>query len=47
MYGGDGLGREADGRAVFVPYVLPGELVEAAPEATGAEHTLRAEAGEP
>ena len=26
-YGGEGLGRLADGRAVFVPYVLPGEQV--------------------
>ncbi len=25
VYGGDGLGRLPDGRAVFVPYVLPGE----------------------
>ncbi len=31
IYGGNGLGRDADGRAVFVPYVLPGELVEIAP----------------
>ena len=29
VYGGDGLARLEDGRAVFVPYVLPGELVEA------------------
>ncbi len=28
VYGGDGLARLKDGRAVFVPYVLPGELVE-------------------
>ncbi len=27
VYGGDGLGRLPDGRAVFVPYVLPGEKV--------------------
>ncbi len=27
-YGGDALGRLPDGRVVFVPYVLPGELVE-------------------
>ena len=27
-YGGDALGRMADGRAVFVPYALPGELVQ-------------------
>lgn len=27
VYGGDGLGRLVDGRAVFVPYVLPGEKV--------------------
>lgn len=26
-YGGEGLGRLGDGRAVFVPYVLPGEQV--------------------
>ncbi len=33
VYGGDGLGRDADGRTVFVPYVMPGELVEvSAPE---------------
>ncbi len=36
VYGGDGLGRDANGRAVFVPYVLPGELVEAGvPEMRG------------
>jgi 23S rRNA (uracil1939-C5)-methyltransferase len=33
VYGGDGLGRsdegESGGKAVFLPYVLPGELVEA------------------
>lgn len=28
-FGGDGLGRLPDGRAVFVPYTLPGELVRA------------------
>lgn len=27
VYGGDGLGRLADGRAVFVPFTLPGEQV--------------------
>jgi len=27
VYGGDGLGRLADGRAVFVPFTLPGEDV--------------------
>ena len=27
IYGGDGLGRLEDGRAVFVPYVIPGERV--------------------
>jgi len=27
VYGGFGLGRNADGKAVFVPYVLPGERV--------------------
>jgi 23S rRNA (uracil1939-C5)-methyltransferase len=27
VYGGDGMGRLPDGRAVFVPYTLPGELV--------------------
>jgi 23S rRNA (uracil1939-C5)-methyltransferase len=27
VYGGDGLGRLPDGRAVFVPFVLPGELI--------------------
>ena len=27
-YGGDALGRMADGRVVFVPYALPGELVQ-------------------
>ncbi len=31
VYGGDGLGREADGHAVFVPFVLPGELVKIPP----------------
>jgi len=29
VYGGDGMGRMADGRAVFVPYSIPGELVRA------------------
>lgn len=28
VYGGECLGRLADGRAVFVPFVLPGELAE-------------------
>ncbi len=28
VFGGDGLGRLPDGRAVFVPFVLPGELVK-------------------
>ncbi len=28
VYGGDCLGRLADGRAVFVPFVLPGESAE-------------------
>lgn len=28
VYGGDGLGRNADGRAVFVAFTLAGELVE-------------------
>ncbi len=28
VYGGEGLGRLADGRAVFVPFVLPGETAE-------------------
>jgi len=28
VYGGDGLGRLPDGRAVFVPFVLPQEIVE-------------------
>ena len=28
VYGGDGIGRLPDGRAVFVPFVLPGEVVE-------------------
>lgn len=28
IYGGEGLGRLGDGRAVFVPYVLPGERVQ-------------------
>lgn len=27
-YGGDGVGRGADGRAIFVPYTIPGEEVE-------------------
>src|SRR5512140_308081 len=27
VYGGDAMGRLPDGRAVFVPYVLPGERV--------------------
>ncbi len=29
VYGGEGIGRLADGRAVFVPYCLPGERVKA------------------
>jgi len=28
VYGGDCLGRLADGRAIFVPFMLPGELAE-------------------
>ena len=28
VYGGDCLGRMPDGRAIFVPFVLPGELAE-------------------
>ncbi|MBI9048156.1 MAG: class I SAM-dependent RNA methyltransferase [Anaerolineaceae bacterium] len=28
VYGGAGLGRTVEGKAVFVPYVLPGELVD-------------------
>lgn len=28
VYGGDSLGRLPDGRAVFVPFVLPGEVVQ-------------------
>ncbi|HEV2989931.1 MAG TPA: 23S rRNA (uracil(1939)-C(5))-methyltransferase RlmD [Candidatus Angelobacter sp.] len=28
IYGGDGLGRNPDGKAVFVPFVLPGEEVD-------------------
>ena len=28
VFGGDGLGRLPDGRAVFVPFVLPGETVQ-------------------
>ena len=37
VFGGDGLGRLADGRAVFIPYVLPGErvLVELVEEKRG------------
>lgn len=30
VYGGEGLGRLADGRAVFVPFVLPEEIAEIA-----------------
>ena len=29
VYGGDAMGRLADGRAVFIPYALPGERVRA------------------
>lgn len=29
VYGGDALGRLPDGRAVFVPFAIPGELVQA------------------
>lgn len=40
VYGGDCLGRLADGRAVFVPFVLPGETAEI--EITGQkEHFAR------
>ncbi|HWQ03759.1 MAG TPA: class I SAM-dependent RNA methyltransferase [Longilinea sp.] len=37
VFGGDGIGRLADGRAVFVPFVLPGErvLVELVEEKRG------------
>ncbi len=28
VFGGDGIGRLADGRAVFIPFVLPGERVQ-------------------
>ena len=28
IFGGDGLGRLPDGRSVFVPYVIPGEVVK-------------------
>jgi 23S rRNA (uracil1939-C5)-methyltransferase len=28
VFGGDGLGRLPDGRAIFVPFVLPGEVVQ-------------------
>ena len=28
VYGGDGLGRHADGRVMFVPFTIPGEVVE-------------------
>src|SRR4030042_140402 len=27
VYGGDAIGRLEDGRAIFVPFVIPGELV--------------------
>ena len=27
VYGGDAIGRLADGRAVFVPFAIPGEMV--------------------
>ena len=29
VYGGDALGRDSDGRAIFVPFALPGEQVRA------------------
>jgi 23S rRNA (uracil1939-C5)-methyltransferase len=29
IYGGDGLARDADGKTIFIPGALPGELVEA------------------
>jgi 23S rRNA (uracil1939-C5)-methyltransferase len=29
VYGGSGMGRLADGRAVFIPFTLPGEKVKA------------------
>ncbi len=35
VYGGAGLARDPDGRAIFVPYVLPGELVDIALEEPG------------
>ncbi len=31
VYGGSGLAREMDGRTVFVPFTLPGEVVDAKP----------------
>lgn len=37
VYRGDGLGRTDDGRAVFVPFVLPGELVEVQEVSAGGE----------
>ncbi len=40
VYRGDGLGRAEDGRAVFVPFCLPGELVEVSPVAGGDEAGL-------
>ena len=30
-YGGDAIGRAADGRMIFVPYSIPGERVRVSP----------------
>ena len=47
VYGGDGFGRLADGRAVFVPFVLPGErvLVELVEDKRGHARGCRDEGG--
>jgi 23S rRNA (uracil1939-C5)-methyltransferase len=38
-YGMDGVGRLADGRVVFIPYTIPGELVQARLVEEKAQHT--------
>jgi 23S rRNA (uracil1939-C5)-methyltransferase len=41
-YGGDALGRLPDGRVVFVPYAIPGELVRLRVEEDKPRHAIGA-----
>ena len=45
VYGGEGLGRLEDGRAIFVPYCLPGEVVRATVR-EGKKHHVKADLDE-